>query len=121
MFTISVETHFRASHQLTLPDGSKEPEREHDWTVTAELGRDELDQLGFVMDFEQLKAMIDDIVAQFDNLTLESVLYFQQTPPSAENVAKYIYEVIEQKLPRNVKLRNIRVLEQPGCLAKFSK
>jgi len=121
MFTVSVETHFRASHQLTLPDGSQEPEHEHDWLVTAELGSDKLDRLGFVMDFQQLKAMVDDIVAQFDNLALERVLYFQQNYPSAENVAKYIYEALEQKLPQNVKLRNIKILEQPGCSAKFGK
>ena len=119
MFTVSVDTHFRASHQLTLPDGSKESEHEHDWLVTAELGSDKLDRLGFVMDFKRLKGMVNDIVAQFDNLALERVLYFQQNCPSAENVAKYIYEALERELPKNVKLQNIKVIEQPGCSAKF--
>ena len=104
---------------MTLPDGSKESEHEHDWLVTAELGSDKLDRLGFVMDFKRLKGMVNDIVAQFDNLALERVLYFQQNCPSAENVAKYIYEALERELPQNVKLQNIKVIEQPGCSAKF--
>ena len=67
MFTISVETHFQASHQLTLPDGSKEPVHSHDWVVTASLSSEKLNNMGVVMDFQALQAMIDKTVAGFDN------------------------------------------------------
>ena len=71
------------------------------------------------MDFQKLQAMIDKTVADFDNKALESISYFQQNNPSAENVAKYIYEKLRIELPKGVKLRNIRVVEEPGCSAKF--
>ena len=119
MFTISVERHFRASHQLTLPDGSKEPVHQHDWVVTASLSSERLNNMGVVMDFRVLQAMIDRTVAGFDNTALESNSYFQQNNPSAENVAKYIYEKLLIELPEGVKLQNIRVVEEPGCSAKF--
>ena len=119
MFTISVERHFRASHQLTLPDGSKEPVHEHDWVVTASLSSEKLNNMGIVMDFRKLKAMIDKTVAGFENKALENIGYFQQNNPSAENVAKYIYDKLQVELPDGVKLRNIRVVEEPGCSAKF--
>jgi len=119
MFTISVERHFRASHQLILPDGSKEPVHHHDWVVTADVSSEKLNNMGVVMDFQTLQAMMDKTVAGFDNTALESIGYFQQNNPSAENVAKYIYEKLRVELPEGVKLRNIRVVEVPGCSAMF--
>ena len=65
MFTVSVETHFRASHQLGLPDGSKEPLHWHDWSVVADVSSDGLNNTGVVMDFSRLKAAMDGIVAEF--------------------------------------------------------
>jgi 6-pyruvoyltetrahydropterin/6-carboxytetrahydropterin synthase len=106
---------------LTLPDGSKEPVHSHDWSVTADVSSEKLNSMGLVMDFNQLRAMIDNIGAQFDNAALDAISYFQQNNPSAENVAKYIHDELLFGLPKGVKLRNITVVEEPGCSAKFGK
>jgi 6-pyruvoyltetrahydropterin/6-carboxytetrahydropterin synthase len=121
MFTISIERHFQASHQLIMPDGSKEPVHSHDWVVTAALSSEKLNNMGVVMDFRELGAMIDKTVAGFNNKALESIGYFQQNNPSAENVAKYIYEKLLIGLPERIKLQNVRVVEEPGCSATFRK
>jgi len=139
MFTISVETHFRASHQLALPPvegehsprcrsaskGSRsagvEPEHYHNWSVTADVSSNKLDSRGVVMDFHKLKAAVDNIVAELDNTALNRTDYFRQNSPSAENVAKYIYEKLLIELPEGVKLQNVRVVEEPGCSAKFGE
>ncbi len=121
MFTISVETSFWASHQLVLLDGSKEPVHHHNWLVSAGLSSDELNSMAVVMDFRELKAMLDDILSEFDNRALNEISYFRQNNPSAENVARYIYEKLRAKLPEGVKLQNIRVVEEPGCAANFSE
>jgi 6-pyruvoyltetrahydropterin/6-carboxytetrahydropterin synthase len=121
MFTIEVETHFRASHQLTLSNGSKEPSHIHDWSVTAQVSSEKLDSLGLVTDFGQLKAMVDKITVEFENSQLEKIAYFRRNNPSAENVAKYIFDRLDPELPSDVKLRSIKVVEEPGCSAKFSK
>ena len=121
MFTVSVETHFWASHQLTLPDRSKERLHHHNWTVTVGVGSGELDSMGLIMDFRRLKAMVDSIVADFDNIQLEKLDYFRRNSSSAENVAKYVYEKLEPKLPKGLNLSHVEVVEQPGCTAKFSR
>ena len=77
--------------------------------------------MGVVMSFQKLKAMLDSAVADFDNAAIEAVGYFQQNNPSAENVAKYIYDKLRAGLPDGVKLRNVRVIEEPGCSATFSQ
>jgi 6-pyruvoyltetrahydropterin/6-carboxytetrahydropterin synthase len=119
MFTIRVETRFQASHRLTLPDGSKEPDHSHDWLVTADISRDKLDNMGLVINFQKLKAMMDETVSEFDHTAMDTVSYFRQNNPSAENVAKYIFERLCVKLPDDVKLRSVRVVEEPGCSAEF--
>ncbi len=124
MFTISVETHFWASHQLVLPDGSKESVHNHNWSVTANVSSDKLGSMAVVMDFQKLKAMVDNIVAKLGNPDLSGlneISYFKQNSPSAENVAKYIYEKLLIKLPKGVKLQSIRIVEEQGCSAKFSE
>jgi len=121
MFTISVETHFKASHKLNLPDGSKEPAHYHDWVVTAEVSSKKLNNMAIVINFQKLKQMLDNIVSNFHNAALNKLSYFGQNNPSAENVARYIFERLDRKLPKELKLENVKVVEEPGCWAKFSK
>ncbi len=119
MFTVSIETHFWASHQLVLPDGSKEPVHHHDWLVTADVSSQKLNNMAVVINFHKLKAMVDDILTRLDNKALNEIGYFQQNNPSAENVARYIYEKLRTELPESAKLERIKVVEEPGYSAKF--
>ncbi len=119
MFTISVESHFKASHQLMLLDGSQEPAHEHGWLVTVDVSQGKLNSVGVVMDFLQLKAMVNDVLAELDDVPLGNVAYFRRNNPSAENVAKYIYERLKPKLSKRLKLQAVTVVEEPGYSAKF--
>jgi 6-pyruvoyltetrahydropterin/6-carboxytetrahydropterin synthase len=106
---------------LRLADGSKEPVHRHNWLVAAEVGSDKLNSMGLVMDFHRLRAMVEKIVDEFDNISLDSIDYFRTNNPSAESVAKYIYQALVPELPKGVKLEAVRVVEEPGCSAKFGK
>jgi 6-pyruvoyltetrahydropterin/6-carboxytetrahydropterin synthase len=121
LFRVSVETSFRASHQLPLPDGSKESVHQHNWVVCANVSGNKLNSMGLVMDFHKLKAMVDDIVSGFDNASFHEIDYFRRNASSAENIAKYVYEQLEPRLPEGVKLRHIKVVEEPGYSVKFGK
>ena len=106
---------------MTLPDGSKEPTHDHDWLVTTKVVGDKLDETGVLIDFHLLKAMVDKISSELDNTVLGELEYFRRNNPSAENVAKYIYDKLEPGLPSGVKLQNVRVVEEPGCSATFCR
>ena len=121
MFTISVETYFWASHSLALPNGKKEKKHHHNWRVTADVSSQKLNDISVVMDFNDLKAVVDNIVAEIAGKDLGKNKFFQENNSSAEIVAKYVYEKLELKLPKGVVLEAVRVMEQPGCEAKFSK
>ena len=121
MFEISVETHFNASHELILHDGLKEPKHNHNWSITAIISSEKLNNIGIVMDFHAIKKMLNKITARFENKSLNDFDYFRHNNPSAENVAKYIFEQLEPQLPKNVKLAAIGIIEEPGCKAKYYK
>ena len=121
MFTISVETHFSALHQLVSPDDSREPLHQHNWLVTAVISSDKLNSMGLVMDFQRLKSMIDKIIGEFADKNLCEFDYFQRNGSSAEIIAEYIYEKLKPDLPKTVKLNHINIVEEPGCSAKFSE
>lgn len=121
MFTITVETRFRASHQLILADGSKEPVHDHDWAVTAAVRGAKLDEMGVVMDFCALREMVDNVTAELDNKALDEVEHFRQNNPSAENVSFYIYDKLRSGLPEEVKLVSVKVVEEQGCSAEYAE
>ena len=121
MFKVTVQTSFWASHQLTLPDGQKEPLHSHNWKVTAEVSGEKLNQRGLLIDFNKLKKLIDNITESFTNPSLENNKYFQNSNLSAEMIAKYIFENLQPQLPELLILDCISVTEEEGCSAKFSK
>ncbi len=121
MFEISVETHFYADHELALTDGLKEPCHSHDWVVTASVSGKKLNNIGIVMNFHKLRELLENITSKLNGKILNNVEYFRKNNPSAENVAKYIFEKLEPELSENVKLEYISVVEEPLCTAKYSK
>ena len=121
MFTITVRTNFKAAHQLTLSDGSREPVHTHNWLVSAEVNSEKLNNIGLVMDFHRLKGLLDGILAEFQDAALQKKDYFKLNSPSAENVARYVYEALEPLLGKNTKLQAVEVVEEAGCSARFVK
>ncbi|MFC1739375.1 6-pyruvoyl tetrahydropterin synthase family protein [Planctomycetota bacterium] len=121
LFTVTVETSFRASHQLTLPDGSKEKIHHHNWQVAAQVSSEKLNKRGLVMDFCRLRAALESVLSDFGGVQMEELAFFRQNNSSAENVAKYIHAKLQAKLPKDVKLNDITVVEEPGCWARFEK
>jgi len=117
LFTVTVETTFTARHQLTTAQGQKEPVHSHDWIVCSAVSADRLDEMGLVVDFDDLKAKIEEVTSLFNGARLEELSCFQGVNASAENVAKYIYDKIEPLLPSHVKLtirRGRRGCRLPG-------
>ena len=121
MFTVTVETTFYACHQLTLPQGAKEPLHYHDWVVKVGVSAEKLDKMGLVIDFARLKKMIDEIISPFKNKQLETLEFFETINSSAENVAKYLFERMEKRLGASGKLEFVEVTEAAGCSAKYYK
>ncbi len=121
MFTISVETTFQAKHQITMPNGIKEPLHTHDWIVKTAVTAEKLDRMGLAVEFGSFKDTIEKVIAPLKNAQLEHLKCFLRTSTTAENVAKFIYDKLAKLLPSDVKLEYVEVTEEKGCSAKYWK
>lgn len=72
------------------------------------------------MDFQRLKTMLDNIIAELDNGSLDNTEYFRRNNSTAEHLAKYVYERLLPQLPAGVKLQAVGVAEEQGCSVKFA-
>ena len=121
MFIVGIETQFKAWHSIPLPDGTKEPEHEHFWAVEAEVCSELPADGGVVINFAQLRSRLTDVTSTLGDSILNEMEYFHDKCPSAENVAVYIFDRLEPILPKNVRLKSIKVSEQVGCWAIYNK
>lgn len=115
---VRVGVRFNATHRVPLPDGSLEPLHGHDWRVEIEVGAERLTPAGFVADFHRLREHLEHAVAVFEHRCLNDLPMFAERPPSAENVARYLFDALSPGLAAlGVVLRALWVEEAPGCLA----
>ena len=121
MFTVGIETQFKAWHSVPQADGTKEVEHEHFWAVEVEVCGEAPADGGMMINFAQLKSRLSDVTATLNETVLNESDYFKDKSSSAENVAVYIFDRLEPNLPGNVRLKSVRVSEQVGCWAIYSK
>lgn len=114
-----MQTHFWASHQLTTAGGTKEPLHGHNWQVIAEVSGSKLDRTAVLLDFNRLKSILDEITAGFNNTDISRTDFFRNSNPSAEMVAKYIFDTLKPMLPSDIILVSVKVCESPNCWAEF--
>jgi len=121
MFEITTETHFSAAHRLRNYKGPCENLHGHNWLVKATVKCTQLDERGIGIDFRDLKNSLKEIANGFDHKDLNSVLDPLDINPSSENIARYIFEKLQDSLKNtDVTVSRIEVYETPGnCAAYF--
>jgi 6-pyruvoyltetrahydropterin/6-carboxytetrahydropterin synthase len=124
MFELSVETTFAAAHAIVIK-GDREAVHGHNWQVTVTVSGAEVDGDGLLVDFHALERVLADVTRPFRNGNLNQIPPFDRVNPTAENVARHIGKVIEERLggpgaPRKVaRVSAVRVTEAPGCAVVY--
>lgn len=82
-----------------------------------------LDELGMVVDFKELKTMAESVINQLDHREMNELQYFIQNNPSAENIARYIYDSLEAEIQDRLscKLVEVSVWENEHSKATYSR
>ncbi|MFB3828138.1 MAG: 6-carboxytetrahydropterin synthase QueD [Bryobacteraceae bacterium] len=99
MFEVSVEETFAAGHALRHYHGKCENVHGHNYRVLVTLAGDRLDEAGLLVDFVELKRVMHAVLDRLDHRFLNDVPPFDTLNPSAENMARYIFEEIAKGLP----------------------
>ncbi len=103
MYTITKRFDFEASHRLGgLPEGHKCSRMHgHSYRVEIVLESEQLDERGFVVDYGELKPLGDLIDRRFDHCHLNDFIL----QPTAENIARTLYEFAVMRWPQTVAVR----------------
>ncbi len=132
MYAVIKEIHFCYGHRLLAYQGKCRHLHGHNGKVEIELAAKALDQLGMVMDFEEVKRHVQSwIDTELDHKMLLSredpavpVLQRLQEPlvlmdcnPTAENIAKMIFEYAKQQ---GLPVVSVRLWETASSSATYS-
>lgn len=120
MYTLIIEADFKAQHQLRYPDW-QEPLHEHNWHVQVAVSSDTLDENELVMDFEELKSLLESVLSRYRGKQLETLEIFEYLNVSAEKVASTLFSQLKPHLPTSVRLDFVEVTEAFGCRARYSE
>ena len=115
MYKISKQFTFSASHVLDqLPDSHPCARiHGHNYIVTIHLRSEKLNESGFVMDYHDLKFIKEFINNSLDHCHLNNVI---PCYPTAENIARYLFEIFSEKLPE---LYAVEISETPKTRAVY--
>jgi 6-pyruvoyltetrahydropterin/6-carboxytetrahydropterin synthase len=98
MYEVSVEDTFAAAHNLRNYKGKCEDLHGHNYKVRVILSGKELDSTGLLYDFVHLKQVIRAVIGSLDHKYLNELPPFDQLNPSAENLARHIYDETSRQL-----------------------
>ena len=114
MFELTVKEEFEAAHQINGYNGKCQRLHGHNWTVEAIIEGRELDELGMLIDFKVLKAELNNVLAELDHRYLNDLPMFKIKNPTAENIAKYVFESLSNSeiiSNSTAKVKAIKVFE----------
>ena len=79
-----------------------------------------LTDAGILIDFRILKQWTDEILKEFDHKYLNDISYFKDTSPSSENIARFIYDRISEKVKEsNLDVSRVTVWESEDARASY--
>ncbi len=120
MFSISVRGHFDAAHFLRDYQGKCENMHGHRFEVVASLQIPQLNEIGIGYDFVELKHQLNEVLTNFDHVSLNDMPLFQRTNPSSENIALSIYNELRGHLDPTLSIASIQIWESPDTWVTYT-
>lgn len=122
MYRLLIEDSFAAAHQLRGYMGKCERLHGHNWKVQAEVKANELNDIGLAIDFKDLKTCLRSLLDQVEHHFLNEIPPFDKVNPSSENMAKWLYYQMGNKINSDrVKVSRIVVWESDTAAAVYSE
>jgi 6-pyruvoyltetrahydropterin/6-carboxytetrahydropterin synthase len=114
MFEVAVEQTFAAGHALRNYKGACENVHGHNFRVQVIIEGERLDETGLLVDFLDVRDLMQTVIARFDHRFFNDIPPFDVTNPSAENIAEYFHQQMTSGLaatPVPVRIREVKVWE----------
>jgi 6-pyruvoyltetrahydropterin/6-carboxytetrahydropterin synthase len=120
-FEVMIERNFSSAHQLRGYRGKCENLHGHNYKIEIYARGSELNHIGLLVDFVELKQAADELVTYLDHKNLNELEPFvTEQNPSAENVARFCLENLAAKLNDDrVEIFKVRCFETPTSVATY--
>lgn len=120
VYEVTIKQSFSAAHMLNEIGGACEKLHGHNFVVEISICSIVLSEEGILIDFRILKQWADEILKEFDHKYLNDISYFKDTNPSSENIARYIYDRISEKVKKiNLDVSRVTVWESEDARASY--
>ncbi|HUA61162.1 MAG TPA: 6-carboxytetrahydropterin synthase QueD [Verrucomicrobiae bacterium] len=121
MFEITIEETFAAGHALRNYRGKCENVHGHNYRCHVTVAGEKLDEIGLLVDFVELKRVVHAVLDRMDHQWLNEFPPFDVLNPSAENMAKYIYDEVNGSLKtkEGVRVASVRLWETDTASAIY--
>ena len=120
MFEISVKSHFSSAHRLKGYKGACHNLHGHNWEVEVFLRGTRTNPIGMLMDFGKIKLAVRKALQALDHRDLNRLPAFLRSNPTAENLAKYIFNALVALFGKEpCRVHRVWVSESPGTSACY--
>lgn len=120
MYEILIKGDFSSAHNLRGYKGKCEALHGHSWKVEARFEKSTLNNIGISVDFVILKARLKDILKKLDHAYLNKLDIFKKQNPSAENIARIIYQKLKDSVKeKGLILKSVSVWESESSCATY--
>ncbi len=110
MFEVKVITHFSAAHYLKEYKGKCEELHGHNWKVEVTVEAKKLDKKGMVIDFKELRRILNEVVMYMDHKFLNEIPPFLKYNTTSEVIAQYIFKEFKKKLIKYLKIKRTKAI-----------
>lgn len=110
---LTVLSEFCAAHALRYYKGKCERLHGHNYGIKVVVGGHQLtEDTELLIDFTDLKKIVKNVLEPLDHNFLNNIPPFDQTNPSAENLARYIFQGVKNQLPEHIYMVKVTVAER---------
>jgi 6-pyruvoyltetrahydropterin/6-carboxytetrahydropterin synthase len=120
VFTVFKDFTFAAAHAIRGHTGGCENLHGHNYRVRVHAAAAELDRLGMVVDFADLKAAVAETLGRFDHRVINELPPFDVRNTTAELLAEYAYAELARRLDDGrVRVTRVEVWENETSCAVY--
>jgi 6-pyruvoyltetrahydropterin/6-carboxytetrahydropterin synthase len=124
MHTILKDFTFAAAHAIRGHTRGCQNLHGHNYRVRVHLAAERLDSLGMVLDFADLKAIMQEILAPFDHHVINEIPPFDERNTTAELLSSYVFDEVKKGLGRfdgegRVRVTRVEVWENDSACAIY--
>jgi 6-pyruvoyltetrahydropterin/6-carboxytetrahydropterin synthase len=120
MYEILIKSDFSGAHNLRGYRGKCEQLHGHNWKVEVKFETHRLDDIGIAADFKILKLKLKTVLKKLDHTYLNKLATFKKSNPSAENIAKYIFERLQSSVTqKDLVVKSVSIWESDNSCATY--